>query len=167
MIMARTSEIKRQNRGKRKTRFGIILDLLLPKHQHILLKNELLKSNSDDDIFLHNVFKLEDINATRPSLRKIYIDPHTNNCVDYPQMKRNLKLVHWKCAYCRCVIESKTDYFKPDNFVCSKCYEKYLDGVKWVPDIILQDSLDFTKHCTKLLRKSQKDIIEYLKKGIK
>jgi hypothetical protein len=161
----RSSNIQRQSKGRRKTRFGIILDLLLPRHQNVLLRNELAKTHSDDDIFLYHIFRIEDKAMENQHFNRIYIDPHTNECTDMVQMNRNLKLVHWKCAYCRANIESQMDYFKPDNFVCSGCHEKYIDGVKWIPDVILQDSLSFTKYCTQLLRKDQKEFIEYLKKG--
>lgn len=163
--MPRQSIIKRQNRGKRRTRFGIVLDLLLPRHQALLTDNELLKEHSGDDDYLSIIFKMEDKLKDNQNQKKLYVDPHTNEIVDVIQMNRNLKLVKWNCAYCRVEIESSLTNFEPENFTCSKCFEKYLKDNKWIPDVILQDSLAFTKHCKKLLREDQKNFINYLKRS--
>ena len=163
--MAKQSTILRQNRGKRKTRFNIILDLLTPRHCNVLLRNELAKEHSDDDVFLQHIFKIEDKLQDNQHYKKIYVCPHTHEVSDAIQMNRNLKLVHWNCAYCRTDIESLMDYFKPDNFICDSCNDKYLKDARMVPEVILEDSLAFTKYCKRLLQKDQKAFIEYLKKS--
>ena len=165
--MARKSIIKRQNKGRRKTRFRIILDLLLPRHVKLLTQDKLLDEISSDDAALKIIFKMEDQILDNPMFRKVYIDPHTKEITNLVEMNRNLKLVKWDCAYCKIPIESQMDYFKPDNFVCESCNERYVKDAKMVPNLILEDSLAFTHYCKALLRKDQKAFIEYLKKSKK
>ena len=157
--------IQRQNKGKRKTRFGIILDLLSPRHQQHLLKNELLKEHSNDDNFLTIAFKIEDEFLNNIQYSKLFLDPHSEEVINAVQLRKNLKLVKWSCAYCRDEIHSLMDDYTAENFTCEKCYDKYLKNSKWIPELVLENSLAFTSHCKKILRKEQSDFIKYIKDG--
>ena len=159
--------IKRQNRGKRKTRHGIVLDLLEPKHRELLLEHNQIKEHSNDDQYLKILFKIRDLELNNQHFERLRVDPRTEEIVDLQELKESFRIVDWNCAYCLADIESSMNNFKPKNFVCDDCNERYIDGVRWVPNTIYENALKFTKHCKKIMREDQKKFMKFIKKNSK
>lgn len=157
----------RQNRGKAKTRFNILLRVLPPRYQKILLKNPVISKNSTDDRFISCIFKIEDSNIKVSHLNRPFIHPESREVSSYANIKKTYKILDWKCAYCNKSIKSKIDYFKPDNFVCVKCYKYYVKDVNRVDQVVLDSMVSFTDYCKTLLRENQKKFIKYIKKNEK
>lgn len=159
--------IKRQNRGKRKTRFNIILDLLSHRHRELLLENNQIKEYSDDDQYLKILFKVRDYEVNNNHFDRERIDPRTGEILSLVELNESLKVVNWNCCYCNVDIESTMNNFKPKNFVCDDCHDKYIKDVRWVSNIVYENALKFTKHCKNLLRKDQEKFIKYVKRNSK
>ena len=159
--------IKRQNRGKARTRFGILLKPLLPRYRRVLLKNPVILKSSNNDRFLLCVFKMEDSIIKVSHLQRPFINPETREVSTYAQVKRTYKLIDWNCAYCKKPITSKVDNFKIDNFTCTKCYTYYVKDVNSVSQSVLDSMLSFTEHYKKLIKENQKKFLKYIRKNEK
>lgn len=159
--------IKRQNRGKARTRFGILLKTLLPRYQRVLFKNPVISKNSGDDRFLLCIFKIEDSAIKVSHLQRPFVNPETREVSTYAQVKRSYKIIDWKCAYCKNLIKSKVDNFKIDNFTCTKCYTYYVKDVNNVSQSVLDSMLAFTEHYKKLIKENQKKFLKYIRKNEK
>lgn len=158
------SKIKRQNIGKRPTRFGIILDLLADRHKELLMKYKFIKDLSDDDRCLKIIFDIEDRIAFRPPYKdKVYVDPKTKEIMHTLDMRRSLKTVPWNCAYCKKDIESSMEDFDSSNFTCKKCYNYHIKDSKVISKVIAENAYKFTQHCKKLLQEDREKFIQYLK----
>jgi copper chaperone CopZ len=159
--------IKRQNRGKARTRFGILLRTLLPRYQRVLFKNPVISKNSSDDRFLLCVFKMEDSVIKVSHLQRPFVNPETREVSTYAHVKRSYKIIDWTCAYCKNPIKSKVDNFKIDNFTCTKCYTYYVKDVNNVSQSVLDSMLEFTEHYKQLIKENQKKFLKYIRKNEK
>ena len=159
--------IKRQNRGREKTRFGIVLKGLSPRYQRVLLKNPIISKNSSDDRFIMCLFRLEDAAINVSHLQRPFVNPETREVSTYSSIKRTFKLLDWNCAYCKNSIKSKVDNFKIDNFVCSKCYTYYVKDANNVSQSVLDSMMAFTEYHKKLIKETQRKFIKYIHKNEK
>lgn len=157
----------RQKRGRAKTKYNILLKPLLPRYQKILINNLVISKNSTDDRFINCLFKIEDANIRVSHLQRPFVNPETREVSTYANIKKTFKILDWKCAFCKCDIKSKVDYFKPDNFTCIKCYKYYVKDVKNVSQCILDSMVSFTDHYKKLIIENQRKFIKYIKKNEK
>lgn len=159
--------IKRQNRGKARTRFGILLKNLEPRYQRILLKNPIISKNSTDDRFLLCLFRIEDAAIKVSHLQRPFVNPETREVSTFSSVKKSFKILDWKCAYCKTDIKSSVDNFKPDNFTCKKCYTYYVKDVNKVGQSVLDSMVEFTEHYKNLLRENQRKFLKYIRKNEK
>jgi len=160
-------KIIRQNRGKARTRFGILLKNLEPRYQRVLLKNPVISKNSTDDRFIQCLFKIEDSRIKVSHLYRPYINPETREISTYSHVKDIYKILDWNCAYCKGPIKSRIDNFKVDNFTCKKCYTYYVKDSKSVSQSVLESMVNFTDHYKKLLKENQRKFLKYIRKNEK
>lgn len=158
--------ITRQNRGRKPTRHGIVLDSLAPRHRETLLENYHIKDDCNDDRFLQIIFKMKDDEVNNIKNKKLYINPKTLDVNDFVTLKRNFQLIDWKCAECNKKIKSNIRKFTPENFVCSNC-AKHIRNKKYLPDTIIESSYKFMMYCKDLIKKDQKRFIQYIKRNEK
>ena len=144
--------IIRQNRGKARTRYNILLRVLKPRHQTILLKNKYISKHNMDDRFIRCIFLMEDANINVSSLQRPFINPETREISTYYNIKKSYKLLDWTCAYCKADIKSSVENFDINNFVCSKCYTYYVKDSKNVSQSVLNSMITFSNHYKKLLK---------------
>ena len=159
--------IKRQNKGRTKTRFGIVLSLLKPRYQRILMKNNVIKKNSDDDRFISCLFRIEDSRIKVSYNRRPFINLETREVSTYTTVKDSYKILDWSCAFCKTSIKSRIDKFESDNFCCNKCYAYYIKDNNRVSQLVIDSMVKFTDHYKQILLKTQKQFIKYIKKNEK
>lgn len=159
--------IKRQNKGRTKTRFGIVLSLLKPRYQRILMKNNVIKKNSDDDKFLGCLFRIEDSRIKVSYNRRPFINLETREVSTYTTVKDSYKILDWECAFCKKTIKSRIDKFEADNFCCNKCYTYYIKDNNKVSQLVIDSMVKFSDHYKQILLKTQKQFIKYIKKNEK
>jgi hypothetical protein len=157
-------EIRRQNKGRARTRFGILLSPLKPRHQRILLENSIIQKNSTDDRFIRCILRMEDARINISYLRRPYIDRAKREIVSFFDLRRSLKYLDWNCAYCKVEIKSEIHNYKPENFTCKKCFDYYVKNSKFVNQRLVDESLKFTAYHKKLLKADQDKFIKYIKK---
>lgn len=160
-------KIIRQKRGRAKTKYNILLKPLLPRYQKILIDNPFIGYHNMDDRFISCLFKIEDANIRVSHLLRPFINPDNQEVSSYSNIKKTFKILDWKCAFCKCEIKSKMDYFKPDNFTCPKCYKYYVKDSKTVSQSILDSMVSFTEYYKKLIIENQRKFIKYIKKNEK
>jgi hypothetical protein len=160
-------KIIRQNRGRAKTRFGILLKNLAPRYQRILFNNPIISKNSMDDRFILCLFKMEDDRIKVSYLERPFINPETREISTYSEIKKTYRILDWECAYCKTPIKSKINYFKADNFTCSKCYTYYVKDLNSISQIILKSMVNFTDYYKRLLKENQQKFLKYIKKNEK
>lgn len=161
-------QLKRQNRGRAKTRFGILLGNLSPRYRRILQKNEVIKKNSNDDRFILCLFKIEDARIKISHLQRPFFNLDTREVSEYANIRRSYKVLEWKCAFCKTPIQTKIDNFKSDNFVCSPCYKYYkIKESKKVSELIVTSMIKFVEHYKNLLKENQTMFLKYIKKNEK
>jgi len=159
--------IIRQNKGRSRTRFGILLRNLLPRYQRVLLRNPIISKHSMDDRFISCLFRMEDAAIKVSHLHRPFVNPETQEISTYINVKKTFKLLDWKCAFCKTAIKSSIDNFKTDNFTCTKCYTYYVKDNKLVSQSVLDSMVSFTEHYKKLIRENQKNFLKYIRKNEK
>ena len=159
--------IRRQNKGRTKTRFGIVLSLLKPRYQRILMKNNVIKKNSDDDRFISCLFRIEDSRIKVSYNRRPFINLETREVSTYTTVKDSYKILDWSCAFCKTSIKSRIYKFESDNFCCNKCYSYYIKDNNRVSQLVIDSMVKFTDHYKQILLKTQKQFIKYIKKNEK
>ncbi len=160
-------KIKRQNKGRAKTRFGILLSSLPPRYQRILLKNEVIKKNADDDQFLNCLFQMEEARINISYNQRPFVNLETREISTYSNVKDSYKILDWDCAFCKAPIKSRVDKFNSENFCCKKCYTYYIKDNKKVSQLVIDSMVKFGDHYKKLLRETQQKFIKYIKKNEK
>jgi hypothetical protein len=160
-------EIKRQKRGRTKTRFEIVLSLLKPRYKRILLKNSVIKKNSEDDRFLRCLFRIEDSRVMVSYKTRPFVNLETREISTYASVKDSYKILDWKCAFCKTNIKSRIDKFEADNFCCEKCYTYYIKDSKKISQLVIDSMVSFTDHYKKKMIETQKQFIKYIKKNEK
>lgn len=158
-------EIKRQNKGKTPTKWGIRLKGLAPRYQKILQKNPIFRKYSDDDRFILSIFKMEDANIKVSYNQRPFVNPETKEVSNYATIIDQYLIFDWKCAYCKTPIKSRIDNYKASNFTCKKCFDYYIKDSKTYNQRIVDASVEFTTHCKKLMIENQKKFIKYIKKN--
>lgn len=158
-------ELKRQNRGKAPTKWGILLRGLAPRYRKILANNLIFKKYSNDDRFILSVFSMEDSNIKVSHLQRPFINPESKEVSTFANVINQYKIFDWNCAYCRTPIKSRIDNYKASNFTCTKCFNYYIKDTKTYNQRIVDSSVDFTTYCRKLMIENQKKFIKYIKKN--
>ena len=54
------------------------------------------------------------------------------------------------------------DNFSIKNFVCDDCYTIYVKDEKKISQLILENSVEFTEHCKRLINKDRKTFLKYI-----
>jgi hypothetical protein len=157
--------LQRQNRGRAKTRFNILLKGLKPRYQQVLLENSIISKNSTDDRFITCLFRLEDRRISVTHLNRPYINPETKEISLFREVKKSFRFLDWECAYCKTPIKSEIHNYKEENFTCTRCFSYYVKNAKIVSQLILESSFKFTEKYKKILLEDQKKFIKYIKKN--
>jgi len=155
-------KIKRSKAGKNPTKHGIVLKGLKPTYKETLRKYEFIKDHCDDNQFLYLLFDLVDKENLQKNKSKYFIDPTDGEVKDRKNLNEEIKIVPWKCSYCENAIKSKMDDFSNKNFTCKKCYKAYVKDEKRISQLVLENSVDFTDHCKRLINKDRKTFLKYI-----
>ena len=156
------NKIKRGNVGKNPTRHGIILQGLKPRYRNVLKKYEFIKEDCNDDVFVNLLFSLVDRETQYKNQSKFFIDPTDNEIKDRKLLIDEIRIVPWICSFCEKDIKSKMDNFSIKNFVCDNCYDIYVKDEKKISQLILENSVEFTEHCKRLINKDRKTFLKYI-----
>jgi hypothetical protein len=157
--------IVRQNRGRARTKFNILLKPLKPRHQQVLLDNPIISKNSTDDRFIQCLFRMTDRLISVSHLNRPYINPQTREISLFREVKNSFRFMDWECAYCKTAIKTEIHNYKEENFTCKKCYSYYVKNAKIVSQMIIDSSLRFTERYKKILIEDQKKFLKYIKKN--
>lgn len=161
-------QLIRQNRGRAKTKFNILLKGLAPRYQKVLIENPVIKKNSTDDRFILSLFKIEDSKIKVSYLKRPFFNLETREVSDYASIKNTYKILDWNCAFCKKPIKSKIDNLRSENFVCGPCTEYYkVKETKKVSDLIVSSMIKFVEHYKAILKENQKMFLKYIKKNEK
>lgn len=158
-------EIRRQNQGRAKTRFGILLSPLKPRHRKVLLDNPILRRNSNDDRFIRCILRMEDAKTNISYLNRPYINRTNKEIVSFFDLRRSLKFLDWKCAYCQCDIKTEIHNYKPENFTCKKCFNYFVKNSKFINQRLIDETLKFTEYHKSLMKADQAKFLKYIKKN--
>jgi len=159
--------IKRQNRGKTPTRYGIVTKGLAPRYKRVLDNNPVIKKYANDDLFLTVIFEMEDAVIKQSHLKKPYLHPETNQISTYKEVKETYAFHDWHCAYCKTPIKSRIDNYKASNFTCDRCFRYYLKSSEIIDQRVVESSVAFTQQCKKKMLENQKTIIKHIKQNEK
>ena len=159
--------IVRQNRGKAKTRFGILLSKLPQRYRRILIKNSVIKKYSTDDRFLNCIFQMEDAKIKVTYKSRPFVNLETREVSPYSSVKDSYKILDWKCCFCKTPIKTRVDNFDSSNFTCVKCYTYYIKRSNTVSQMVIDSMLEFGEYYKNLLRETQKKFIKYIKRNEK
>ena len=159
--------IKRQNKGRTPTKWGISLKGMAPRYQKILKENKIFRLYSDDTRFILSIFKIEDSNIMVSHNKRPFINPETKGVSSYSNVVNDYKIINWECAYCKTPIKSKIDNYKASNFTCTKCFNYYIKDTKIYNNRIVEASLEFTTYCRRLMLDNQKKFVKYIKRNEK
>jgi hypothetical protein len=155
-------KITRSKPGKNPTKHGIVLKGLKPAYKEVLKKYEFIKDHCGDDNFVNLLFSLTDRENTYKNKSKYFIDPTDGEVKDRKKLKDEIKIVPWKCAYCEKDIKSRMEDFSTKNFTCKKCYETYVKDEKKISQLVLENSVEFTEHCKRLINTDRKTFLKYI-----
>lgn len=159
--------IKRQNRGKTPTKYGIVTKGLAPRYKKVLDENPVIKKYSTDDTFITAIFMMEDDKIRISHLNKPYLHPETNQISTYKEVKETYAYFDWHCAYCKTPIKSRIDNYKASNFTCPRCFKYYLKSSEIIDQRVVESSLAFTQECKRKMLENQKTIIKHIKQNEK
>lgn len=160
--------IIRQNRGRAKTKYNILLKGLAPRYQRILMDNPVIKKNSTDDRFILSLFKIEDAKIKVSYLKRPFFNLETQEVSEYASIKNTYKILDWNCAFCKTPIKSKIDNLRSENFVCDPCTKYYkVKEMKKVSDLVVSSMIKFVEHYKAILKENQKMFLKYIKKNEK
>jgi hypothetical protein len=158
-------DIRRQNQGRAKTRFGILLSPLKPRHRKVLLDNPILRKNAADDRFIRCILRMEDARINVSYLTRPYIDRANKEIVSFFDLRKSMKFLNWKCAYCETPIKTEIHNYKPENFTCSKCFNYYVKNSKFINQRLIDETLRFTEYHKNLIKADQAKFLKYIKKN--
>lgn len=159
--------VRKINFGWHRRRHGIFLENLPPSKQKILLDHDHIKWLNSDVHAIEIIFKIEDQNDHERSTRKVFWNPFRETFTKIKEVEQDSNLIDWNCAICKEPIKSNLNFKKIENFVCSKCTESHNSQNKIIDQRIIESTNKFTKHCKKLLKKEQREFINYAKKTSK
>ena len=158
-------EIRRQKRGRARTRFEILLSSLKPRYRRVLLDNLIIERNSRDDRFLQCLFLIEDSRISVSHLRRPHINRKEKKILSYFDLRRASKYVNWECAYCKTAIKAEIHNYKPENFTCNKCFDYYVRNSKIINQRLIDESLRFTDHLKRSIKEQQTKFLKYIKRN--
>ena len=152
-------------RGKpcKHTRHGIKIKGLKPSYINALEKYPFIKESCKDDNFVKILFNLVDKENYEKNKSKFFIDPTDGEVKDKNRLLDEIRIIPWECSYCKKSINSRMEDFSISNFCCDSCYDVYTDDGKKVSELVLNNSVEFTNHCTRLINKDRKTFIKYIK----
>lgn len=157
-------DIRRQNKGRAKTRFGILLSPLKPRHQRVLLENPIIQKNATDDRFIRCILRMEDARVSISYLKRPYIDRNKKEILSFFDLRRSLKFLDWNCAYCKVPIKSEIHNYKAENFTCKKCFDYYVKNARIVSQRLIDETLKFTEHHKRIIKSDQDKFLKYIKR---
>jgi hypothetical protein len=155
-------ELKRSKPGKNPTKHGIVLKGLKPLYQNTLKKYEFVKEYCDDDIFVNILFDIVDKESRLKNKSKYFIDPTDHKVKPRKKLQDEIRIIPWNCSFCKKEIRSKMDDFSVKNFTCKSCYDTYTNDGKIVSELILNNSVEFTEHCKRLINKDRNNFLKYI-----
>ena len=145
------------------TRFGIKIKGLKPSYINAFSKYPFIRKSCEDDNFVNALFMLIDKENYEKNKSKIFIDPTDGEIKDKLKLLDEIRIIPWVCSYCKTDIKSRMEDFKISNFCCDSCYEAYTDDGKKVSELVLNNSVEFTNHCKRLINKDRKTFLKYIK----
>lgn len=154
----------RRGNPSRHTRHGILIKGLKPSYIKVLSKYKFLKIFTDDDNFLRMLFKFIDRENAHKNKSNLFIDPTDNKVKDRDKFIDEIRIVPWKCSFCLGPIKSRMENFSISNFCCQRCYDAYTENGTNVSELILNNSVEFTEYCKKLLNNDRKIFFKYINK---
>lgn len=149
--------------GPVKRKWGIRFTNLEPHHQRILLDNPLIQDRSKSDQFVLILFRMADLDKSNKQNRKIYYNPYKDSVDKYRDILKHSRQIEWKCAITGKKIMSELGNFEPNNFLADECKEEFGNKSKIIDQRIIESSLNFRKHCKKLLMQQQKLYLKNVK----
>ena len=159
-------KIIRRNFGWFKRKFDIIFDPLKSHHHTILRENNFIRRYSEDDQFIQIVLRIADMEQQNKNLQFFWYNPIKDEVTTKKEIEDASKEVIWDCAICEEEIIARMDDFSPGNFLCEGCKDAF-EKTRRVDERIKESSVRFTKYCTKLLKRQQKDYMLFLKRNKK
>lgn len=159
--------VRKINFGWYKRRHGILLENLPPSKQKVLKDHNHIKWLDSDTQAIEVIFKVEDQNDHERSTRKVFWNPFREEFTQIKDVEKDSNLIDWVCAICKSPIKSKMDFKKIENFVCTDCKESHNSRNKRVDQRIIDSTNKFTKYCKTLLKREQREFINYAKKTSK
>lgn len=153
----------RRGKPSKHTRHGILIKGLKPSHVSILDKYKFIKESCQDDIFVKMLFDLVDKENHEKNKSKFFIDPTDGEVKDKNRLLDEIRIIPWNCSYCNTKINSRMEDFSIANFCCDSCYEIYTEDGKKVSELVLNNSVEFTEHCKRLINKDRKTFLKYIK----
>lgn len=159
-------KIQKSNNPKQAHRYGIKLDGLPRSIRQFLIENRSLNEWANDVQFLEQIIRIESNNLklkNSTKRNKLYFDCTTETPVPMDDLVESYDTVEWTCAISGKPIQSKFNNFSLENFI----HPEYLDVLEapMVDSRILKSSIEFRKHCKKLLLEEQKEFMRVIKKG--
>lgn len=158
-------DIRRQKQGRARTKFGILLSPLKPRHQRILIENPILKKHAYDDRFIRCILMIEDSRINVSHLMRPYVNHNDKTITLFHEVKKSFRFLDWKCSYCNRSIKTEINNYEPENFTCEQCYNYYVKNSKFINQRLIDASLKFTDHQKKIHRANQAKFIKYIKKN--
>ena len=153
----------RRGKPSKHTRHGILIKGLKPSYIEVLEKHKFIKDSCQDDNFVMVLFDLVDKENHEKNKSKLFIDPTDGEVKDKNRLLDEIRIIPWKCSFCNEKINSRMEDFSISNFCCDSCYEIYTDDGKKVSELILNNSVEFTEHCKRLINKDRKTFLKYIK----
>jgi hypothetical protein len=153
----------RRGKPSKHTRHGILIKGLKPSHVATLDKYKFIKESCEDDTFVKMLFDLVDKENHGKNKSKFFIDPTDGEVKDKNRLLDEIRIIPWNCSYCNTKINSRMEDFSIANFCCDSCYEIYTDDGKKVSELVLNNSVEFTEHCKRLINKDRKTFLKYIK----
>ncbi len=159
-------KIERSNNPKQAHRYGVKLDGLPRSVRQFLIENRSLNEWAGDMQFLEQIVRIELKNLrlkNNTKRNKLYYDWTTDSTVPMDELVDSYDTIEWTCAISKKPIQAKFNNFSLENFV----HPEYLDVLKapMVDGRILKSSVEFRKHCKKLLIDEQKEFMRVVKGG--
>ena len=161
-------KVRAINFGWYRRRHGILLENLPPSKQRLLLENHFLKWIKPDPQTYEIIFKIEDnINLTK-SRHKTYWNPYREDFTVKRELIEDSLILDWHCAICKADIKCKmTSHKKVENYVCSNCQESHNSKNRKIDQRIIDSSKEFINHCKVVLKKEQREFMNYIKRSTK
>jgi len=160
-------KVRKINFGWYRRRHGILLENLPPLKKKLLIDHDHMKWLNSDVQAFEVIFKVEDHNDHERKTRKVFWNPFRETFTKIKQIEKDSNLVDWNCAICKEPIKSRMSFKKIENFVCNKCRESHNSKNKQIDQRIIDSTNKFMKHCKGLLRREQREFINYAKKSSK